>query len=149
MLGRCDGRNVEIQAVIAAIEEPLASWILLVARVCLALVYLVSGIHKAVWYPKAFEEFRDANAPLIGVTLPLTIVFHVAASICLIAGVYVPEASVLLALFTLIVTLRVHGFWRMNGVERLTVSRVALGNLAIIGGLLLLAVTGPGRLVLG
>ena len=41
-----------------SIEEPLASWILLVARVCLASVFLVSGVHKAVWYKKAVAEFN-------------------------------------------------------------------------------------------
>ncbi len=35
-----------------SIEEPLASWVLLVARVCLASVFLVSGVAQAVVSPR-------------------------------------------------------------------------------------------------
>jgi len=143
------GCSLEVHTVIGPIEEPLASWVLLFARVSLAMVYLISGIHKAVWYRKAVDEFRAANAPLVRVSLPLTIGFHLAASMCLIAGVFVHEVAILLAAFTLIATLGVHRFWRMRGVQRLIISRVALGNLAIIGGLLALAIVGPGRLTFG
>ena len=89
-----------------SIEEPLASWILLVARVCLASVFLVSGVHKAVWYKQAVAEFQLAKAPLVSVTLPATIALHLAGSLCLIAGVFTTEVALVLAAFTLLATER-------------------------------------------
>jgi len=65
-----------------------ADWGLLIARVCIATPFLVSGVHKAVWYRKAAAEFRDAAVPLIAVTLPATILLHILGSLCLIADVY-------------------------------------------------------------
>jgi putative oxidoreductase len=130
------------------INEPFASWILLVARLCLSLVFLVSAVHKAIWYQKALDEFRLARVPMIGVMLPATILFHLVASICVIVGFHVPEAAVTLAVFTLVATERAHAFWRFEGPARLDRGRYALANLGVIGGLLLLAVVGPGRLVL-
>ena len=129
------------------IEEPLLSWLILLARLCLATVFLVSGVHKALYYRKAVNEFHSAGIRLVGLFLPLTIALHLLASLALIAGVYVVAAALLLALFTLVATLQVHRFWSATGDERLEQSRIALAHLAIIGGLLLLAAIGPGRFV--
>ena len=77
-----------------------------------------------------------------------TIALHLVASICLIAGWLVTEMALALAIFTLVATVLVHDFWNMQGEERLARSRVALANLGLVGGLLLLAATGAGTLVL-
>lgn len=130
------------------IEEPLASWMILTGRVCLATVFLVSGIHKGVWYSKAVQEFRDAGVPAIGLTLPLTIALHLAAPMAIVLGVYVRESALALASFTIIATVKVHCFWRMEGMERLARSRIAMAHLAVVGGLIILAAVGPGRHVL-
>ena len=124
------------------INEALTPWILAAGRICLAMPFLVSGIHKLGWYRKAVAEFRVDGVPLIGVTLPATIVLHLAGSICLIAGVFVTEVAILLALFTLAATIQVHHFWTMQGEQRLVISRFAMANLAVVGGLLVLAVIG-------
>jgi putative oxidoreductase len=129
------------------IEEPLLSWLMLLARLCLAAVFLVSGVHKALYYRKAADEFKRAGIGFVGITLPLTIALHVLASLAIIVGAYVAQAAVLLAVFTLLATLQVHRFWSASGEECLDQSRIALAHLAIIGGLIMLAVTGPGRFV--
>lgn len=130
------------------IEEPLSSWLILIARLCLATVFVVSGVHKGVWYRKAVEEFREARVPAIGLFLPLTIALHLVAPIGLITGIHAREAASALALFTLVATLKVHCFWRMAGAERLARSRIALAHLAVVGGLIMIAAAGPGGLVL-
>ncbi len=130
-----------------SIQEPVFSVVVLIARACLSAVFLVSGIHKALWYTKAIKEFKVAAIPLISVTLPLTIALHIIASLCIFSGVFVSEAALSLALFTLAVTLWVHRFWKHSGSLRLDLSRVALVNLGLVGGLLLLAASGPGQFV--
>ena len=130
------------------LEEPLLGWILFVARLCLASVFLVSGVHKALYYSRARDEFHQASVPATEVLLPLTILLHVFASAGLISGMYARESALLLAVFTIIATVKVHCFWRMVGAERRDRSRIAFSNLAIVGGLVMLAATGPGRLVL-
>ena len=131
-----------------SIDQASAPWILLFARICLSLVFLASCIHKTIWYQRAVDEFRMANAPLVSVALPATIALQFGGSVGLIVGAYVTEFALALALFTLLATERAHSFWRFEGADRLDRGRTALANLAIIGGLLVLAVTGPGDLAL-
>ena len=130
------------------IEEPKTSILILVARILIASVFLVSGIHKGIWYGKAVVEFRNAGIPAIGITLPATIILHLAAPICLIMGYMTQEAALALAVFTVIATAKVHSYWRLPKEEQLARSRITTANLAIIGGLLLLAATGPGQIAL-
>ena len=129
------------------VEEPFASWLILLARICLAGVFLVSGVHKGVWYQKAVAEFQLANVPAISIILPVTIALHLLGGMALVSGIHVREAALALALFTVLATIRVHCFWRMSGQERLERSRIAMGNLGLVGGLILLAAVGPGHLV--
>jgi len=129
------------------IEDPILDWVLLAARLCLAGVFLVSGVHKALHYDKARDEFHRASVPAADFLLPMTILLHLVASAGMLIGIYSRESALLLAAFTVVATLKVHCFWRMEGAERLDRSRIALSNLAIVGGLLLLVATGPGRLV--
>lgn len=121
---------------------------ILAGRLCLATVFLVSGIHKGVWREKAVQEFRDAGVPAVGLFLSLTVVLHIVAPLALVLGIYVREAALALAIFTIIATVKVHCFWRMEGTERLARSRIAMAHLAVVGGLLILAATGPGTYVL-
>ena len=128
------------------IDDPVAGWLMLVARVAIAMVFLVSGVHKGIWFEKAAGEFRRDGIPAIWLTLPVTIVLHLVASTCLIVGYLTREAALLLALFTIVATLKVHAYWRLPVDEQLARSRITTANLAIIGGLLLIVAVGPGPL---
>lgn len=130
------------------IEEPLLSIAALVARIFLSMVFLVSGIDKSINFSAAMEEFSAERVPLLPFSLIATIVLHLAGSVCLIAGWFVTESALLLALFTLAATIHVHDFWNMEGSERVERSRIALANLGLVGGLLLLAAVGPGTYIL-
>jgi putative oxidoreductase len=130
-------------------DDAITPILMLAARVCLASVFLVSGIHKAIWYQKAAEEFVRDRIPAISLALPGTVALHLLGSICLIVGYQTRAAALALAIFTAVATLKVHAYWRLPEDQQLGRSRIATANLAIIGGLLLLAAVGPGPLSIG
>jgi len=130
------------------VAEPLLSWALLVGRISLALVYLVSAVHKGIHFDKALVEFREARVPFLRASVVGTVVLHAAASVAIMLGVLVRESALALALFTLLATYRVHDFWNRSGEDKLAQSRIALAHIAVIGGLVILAAVGPGELVL-
>ena len=127
------------------IQEPVFSILVLIARFFLSAVFLVSGIHKMTWYAKAVEEFRLAAVPLIQISLPATIALHIIASVCILAGIFTQEAALSLAVFTVVATLWVFPFWQRTGPARLEQSRIAMANLGLVGGLLMLVASGPGQ----
>ena len=130
------------------LHEPWLSSLLLIGRILIAVVYLVSGIHKGIWFSKAVQEFRDAKVPLLHFFLVGTIILHLVAPLLLITGYYVTEACVALVAFTVVATFKVHHFWDLAGFDRLIQSRIFLTNMALTGGLLVLAAVGPGNLVI-
>ena len=131
------------------LDNSIAPLLMLAARLCLALVFLVSGLHKAFCYQKAVLEFQRDRIPAISLILPGTITLHLLASVCLIAGYQTREAALALAIFTAVATLKVHAYWRLPKDQQLARSRVFTANIAIIGGLLLLAAVGPGPMSVG
>ena len=130
------------------IQEPVSSILVLIARTFLSAVFLVSGIHKVIWYTKAIKEFKKAAVPLIQFSLPATIALHIMASICILGGVFTQEAALCLVVFTVAATLWVFPFWQRSGPARLEQSRIAMANLGLVGGLLMLVASGPGRFAL-
>lgn len=133
----------------ALIQEPWLSTTLLLGRIGLAMVFLVSGIHKGIYFSKAVAEFQQAKIPLLYVSLVGTIGLHLAGSLALITGIFIRESALALAVFTLLATIKVHDFWNRSGKDRLDQSRIALDHVGLIGGLLILTAVGPGRYVLG
>jgi len=122
--------------------------LLLVARVCLSAVYLYSALDKLIFWKNglAFCE-RHGLAPYTPV-LAATIVVQLTGGLMVLLGVYAREGAILLLLFTLIATLRVHFPRGLSGEEFRRETTISLEHLGIIGGLLMLAVAGPGKHVL-
>lgn len=129
-------------------DELLRSVLLLSGRLCLSVVFLVSALDKAWHFGAALDEFREARLPYPHLFVVLTVVFHAVAALCLIAGAYTRIAAASLAVFVVVATLRVHRFWRLERQERVDVGRIALANLAVVGGLLVLAAAGPGSIAM-
>lgn len=131
------------------IDPGTGAWVLLIARILIAFVFLISGVHKAIWYQKAVDEFKDDGVPLISISLPGTVLLHLGGAICLILGVFTELVALGLAVHTAVATFMVHAFWRLEGIERLIRSRIFSANLGVVGGLLYIAVLGPGPIALG
>ena len=130
------------------ISDPWYSAAVLAARVLLAGPYLWSGYEKARNFSRALDEFAEARVPFLRFTTIATITLHLIGGVCLVAGWFVPQVAIVLAVFTLVATLRVHTFWNMEGIERLLRTRVAFANYGLVGGLILLAAIDPGTWVL-
>lgn len=127
-----------------SVDETASGYVLLVARILISAVFLISGVHKALWREKVAAEFQRDGIPAINFTLPATVILHIVASGCIIVGWHTREAALALAVFTTVASLKVHAYWRLPEIEQLARSRVFFANVAIIGGLLLLCVVGPG-----
>jgi putative oxidoreductase len=121
---------------------------LLVARICVAAVYLYSGIDKIVNWPWSIAFIKGLRLPQAPIVLAGTIVTQLLGSLAILSGVYAREGAWLLLVFTVVATLVAHNPVGLKGVEFRRQMTLSLEHLAIVGGLLLIAVVGPGAYAL-
>ncbi|WP_191059562.1 DoxX family protein [Geminicoccus harenae] len=118
------------------------SWLALVARVAVALPFLLSGIAKLVDFGGATAEIRGLTGlePAALFAL-LVIVTQLGGSALLIAGgCYAWVGAAGLAGFTAMATLLAHAFWLKPAAERFLHQNIFFEHVSIIGGLALLAI---------
>jgi putative oxidoreductase len=119
--------------------------VILIARILLMLLFLVFGWGKLTNYAGAVDSMTRAGAPLPAVAALVAIVAEVFGSLAIVLGVWTRPLALLLALFTLGTALIGHHFWTMEGPGRIANAINFYKNISIIGGFLLLYVTGAGR----
>jgi putative oxidoreductase len=118
--------------------------ILLVARILLALLFLGAGSRKLLDYSGTLQYMTHAGAPLPVLATVIAIAVEFFVSIAIILGVATRPLAALLALYTLGTALIGHHYWTMTGMDRMANEINFYKNISIIGGLLLLYVTGAG-----
>lgn len=111
---------------------------LLAGRILIAALFLISGVGKFLNY-EGTQIYMDIMG-LPGGFLPFILVLEIGGSLCLIAGFFLRTFAVLLAIFCLITA----GVFHMDFTQSIEVTSF-IKNLAIAGGLLILASTGTGR----
>jgi putative oxidoreductase len=121
----------------------------LIARICLAAVFLYSGATKAADWTGSLAEVTALGLPVPEISVVLTIIIQIAGGIALVCGRFTILASGALAMFTIFATLLAHDFWNYSGQQQLRQLTTALEHLAIVGGFILIALSGPGRYRLG
>ncbi len=123
--------------------------ILLAARLCLGAVFVYSGATKLFDWSGTLAEFGGLGLPMVPAAAALTIAVQLVAGLGVALGWRTRAMALALALFTVAATLVGHRFWTMSGADFQHQFTTALEHLAIVGGFLLLAALGPGRLSLG
>jgi putative oxidoreductase len=124
----------------------------LLARALISTVFIVFG----------YQQFTNiagytANPNIVkfsgmigGILAPVVIAYLVAAidllgGLCVLVGFKTRWASIILIIFVILTLFVAHNFWVMEGAPRTGNQVNFYKNLAIIGGLLLIYVHGPGR----
>lgn len=114
------------------------------ARTLLAVIFLVSGVRKVMGFGGVSGMMAAKGFPMADVVLAATIVLELAGAVMLIANWNAKCAAWALAAFTLAAGTIFHGFWNHWGAPPAAFNNELnhfLKNVAIIGGLLMVAAT--------
>jgi putative oxidoreductase len=118
--------------------------LVLAARICLSAVYLYSALDKAINWRNGINFVNGLRLPKAGTVLGGTIVVQLIGGLAMLLGVYAREGAVMLLVFTVLATIIAHNPIGLRGEEFRRQFMLSLEHLGIVGGLLLLAVIGPG-----
>jgi len=116
----------------------------LLGRLLLALLFLPAGISKITGFAGAVGYIGSKGLPLAALGAVIAIVVEVGGSLALITGFGTRLAALALALFTLVATLVFHNFWGVAADQAMVQQLMFYKNIAVIGGLLVLAAQGAG-----
>jgi putative oxidoreductase len=117
----------------------------LLARVLLSLLFILFGWQKLAGFSGTVGYMTSVGAPAPTVFAIVAVVMEFAVDIAIVLGFCTRLLALLLALYTLGAAFIGHHYWTMTGVEQYANMVNFYKNLSIIGGLLLITATGPGR----
>ncbi len=124
--------------------------VLLIARCCLAYIFIESAINHSLNVPGFAQTFNNFQLPAaMGVPVAwLAVIFELVGGIALLVGYRIRETTVLMIVFVLVTIFIGHRFWELEGAPRRMHVIQIKKNVAIIGGFLALLVAGGGRFAL-
>ena len=124
-----------------SLQNPLA----LIGRLLLAFLFLPAGLSKIGGFAGTVGYIASKGLPLPSAGAAIAIVIEVGCGLALIAGFGTRWAALVLAGFTLVATFVFHNFWAMPADQVMMQQLMFFKNIAVVGGLLVLAAHGAGR----
>lgn len=122
--------------------------LLLAARVCLAAVFLYSGLDKLANWPGAVAEAQSLGLPLPTLAMATTIAIQLGGGLAVLLGAFTRAGAALLLVFTVAATLLAHWPFGLAGDELRRQLTTSLEHLAIVGGFVAIIAVGAGSLSL-
>jgi putative oxidoreductase len=121
----------------------------LIGRILLSIIFLLSGCIKLASWSNMVGLLASKHLPMPTVALAIAVLIEIVGGLCVLTGYQARIAAWILFLYLIPTTLLFHNFWAMQGAMQQDMMIHFLKNLAIMGGLLMVAAYGPGKLALG
>ncbi|MFY9513284.1 MAG: DoxX family protein [Rubrivivax sp.] len=126
------------------VPAPVVAPLALVARVLLALMFILAGFSKFAGLEGTAGYIASKGLPVPGVLAFLTAVIEVVGGLALAVGFQARFAALALALFTLVASVIFHNFWAMPADQAFVQQLMFMKNLSVAGGLLFVFALGAG-----
>lgn len=118
----------------------------LIGRILISVVFIVAGIGKVTGFSMEEGFVASKHLPLPAVALGIAMIIELIGGLAILTGFYTRFTAWIVFLYMIPTTFLFHNFWAMQGAARQDNMAHFEKNLAIMGGLLLLATFGAGRL---
>jgi putative oxidoreductase len=110
----------------------------LLARWLISIIFVTSAYSKIFGWSANVEYMHSKHMPVAAFLLVVALLVEVAGSLCLIAGFGARIAATVMFFYMIPVTFLLHEFMSVNFQK----------NLGLMGGLLMIATFGPGKIAL-
>ena len=118
----------------------------LLARVGLGGLFVLFGVRSIIGFAGSVGYFTKLGFPAPEAMVVIAIIIQIVAGLALIVGWQTRWAAWLLVLYVLIAALMAHRYWEYDAAQYANQMQHFFKNMAIIGGLLMVAAFGPGSM---
>ena len=119
--------------------------LILAARLLLATLFLIFGCRKVRDYPGTVDQMVQLGVPTPVLATVVSIFMELPVAFAVAVGAFTRPLAVLMFFYTLGTALIGHRYWTMTGADRVDSMDGFYKDLSIMGGFLLLYITGAGK----
>ncbi|MFM2484200.1 DoxX family protein [Celerinatantimonas yamalensis] len=119
--------------------------LLFAARILLMLLFVIFGWQKLVGFGNAAGYMAAEHLPFPTITAAIVVMIEFGLGLLLVIGFYTRPIALFMMVYTLLTALIGHHYWNESGMQAYGDMINFYKNISIMGGLLLLALTGPGK----
>jgi len=116
----------------------------LLGRALIALLFIPAGFAKIGGFAGTAGYIASKGIPLPEVGAAIAIVVELGLGLMLLVGWQTRWAALGIAFFTFVITFIFHNFWGVPAEQVMAQQQAFFKNLAVVGGLLAIAASGPG-----
>jgi putative oxidoreductase len=126
-------------------ENDVHNEVILVARLFLTALFLIFGWRKLTDYTGTVRQMveEDLSTPVLATIIAIFI--ELPAAFAVAVGALTRPLALLMVIYTLGTALIGHRYWTMAGAEKIDNMDSFFKNVSIMGGFLLLYITGAGK----
>lgn len=119
----------------------------LVSRLLICAIFVQGALGKILgWSGQAsYMQSHHLPAQLIPAMLGVALLIEVGGVLCLLVGWNARAAAFVMFLYLGVVSVLLHNFWAAQGMAAGGMQTQFLKNVGIMGGLLMIAASGPGK----
>jgi putative oxidoreductase len=118
----------------------------LLGRIAIAALFLPAGLNKLMGVEGTTGYFASLGLPAVTILVWVVIAIEVLGGAALILGYRTRLVAIALAVFTLLASIAGHAFWAAPADAAFIAQLLFFKNIAVIGGLLVLASSGTGSI---
>jgi putative oxidoreductase len=119
--------------------------LILAARLLLATLFLIFGLRKVRDYSGTVDQMVQLGLPTPVLATVVSIFMEVPVAFAVAVGAFTRPAAALMALYALGTALIGHRYWTVKGTDYVDSLEGFYKDLSVMGGFLLLYITGAGR----
>ena len=119
--------------------------LILVARLLLATLFLIFGWRKLRDYSGTVSQMVQLRAPMPVLAAAVATFMELPVAFAVAVGAFARPSALLMFFYTLGTALIGHRYWTITGADRVDSMDSFYKNLSIMGGFLLLYMTGAGK----
>jgi len=118
----------------------------LLGRIAIAALFLPAGLNKLMGVEGTTGYFASLGLPAVAILVWVVIAIEVLGGVALILGYRTRLVAIALAVFTFLASIAGHAFWAAPADAAFIAQLLFFKNIAVIGGLLVLASSGAGSI---